>query len=118
MQIGSEVSYNELAQLTGSDKATVEKYIDLLEKTFVIFRLPGLSRNVRNEIKRGKMIYFWYNGIRNCLIANYTMPNQRTDIGALWENFFISERIKFLYYRKLYSNVYFWHKKRQQKAKL
>ena len=114
LQIGSEVSYNELAQIVGADKGTIEKYIDLLEKTFVIFKLPGLSRNVRNEIKKGKKIYFYDNGIRNSLIANYTLLNQRTDKGALWENYFISERIKYINYKKLYSNIYFWRTVRQQ----
>ncbi|MCF6185698.1 MAG: ATP-binding protein [Bacteroidales bacterium] len=114
LQIGSEVSYNELAQLIGADKATIEKYIDLLEKTFVIFKLSALSRNARNEIKRGKKIYFYDNGIRNSLIANYTLLDQRTDKGALWENYFISERIKFINYNNYYSNIYFWRTTRQQ----
>lgn len=114
LQLGSEVSYNELAQLIGADKTTIEKYIDLLEKTFVIFKLSALSRNVRNEIKRGKKIYFYDNGIRNSLLSNYTLLDQRTDKGALWENYIISERIKFINYNNYYSNIYFWRTTRQQ----
>lgn len=114
LQVGSEVSYNELANLLGADKGTIEKYINLLEKTFVIFKLSALSRNVRSEIKRGKKIYFYDNGIRNSLISNYSAISQRTDVGALWENYFISERKKIIHYNNLYSNVYFWRTTRQQ----
>jgi uncharacterized protein len=87
LQIGSEVSYNELAQLLNSDKETVEKYIDLLEKTCIIFRLGALSRNVRNEIKQGRKIYFYDNGIRNAILGNFSALSSRADKGALWENF-------------------------------
>ncbi len=93
LQIGSEVSYNELAQLLNSDKETIKKYIDLLEKTGVIFRLNALSRNVRNEIKNGRKIYFYDNGIRNAILGNFSSLAVRTDKGVLWENFLISERI-------------------------
>ncbi len=87
LQLGSEVSYNELAQTVGSDSKTVEKYVDLLEKCFVIFRLDALSRNYRNELKKAKKIYFYDNGIRNAVISNFSPLNLRADQGALWENY-------------------------------
>jgi predicted AAA+ superfamily ATPase len=118
LQIGSEVSYNELAQTVGADKATVEKYIDLLEKAFVIFRLPALTRNVRNELKKGKKIYFYDCGIRNAIISNFNDVNSRTDTGALWENFFIAERIKFLHNRNEDVTHYFWRTTQQQEIDL
>lgn len=109
LQVGSEVSYHELGQLLGKvDPATVEKYIDLLEKTYVIFRLNALSRNVRNEIKKGKKIYFWDNGVRNALIKSFNPISLRNDIGALWENFIVSERMKANAYNKNWVNTYFW----------
>ena len=114
LQIGSEVSYNELSQMIGADKETVERYINLLEKAFIIFQLNALSRNVRNEIKKGKKIYFYDNGIRNALIGNFQQFEMRTDKGALWENFIVSERIKFLSYNQFYGNFYFWRTFRQQ----
>lgn len=114
LQLGSEVSYNEVAQIVNADPETVEKYIDLLEKSFVIFRLPAFSRNVRNEVKRGKKIYFYDNGIRNAIIGNFNLLINRNDIGALWENFLISERMKFLYYNNLYFKRYFWRTMQQQ----
>lgn len=107
-QIGNEVSYNELAQTVGVDKATVNSYIGLLEKSFVIFRLNPLARNLRNEINTSRKIYFYDNGIRNTVINNYAPINERNDIGALWENFMISERKKLLTYRGFYGNVYYW----------
>jgi predicted AAA+ superfamily ATPase len=90
LQIGNEVNFSELGQLIGVDNETIERWIDLLEKSFVIFRLPSLSRNARNEIKKGKKIYFYDNGIRNAIINNFNPLALRTDIGALWENFLIS----------------------------
>lgn len=113
-QIGNEVSYNELAQLVGADKITVEKYIDLLEKSFVLFRLPAYSKNVRNEIKKTKKIYFYDNGIRNAVIDNFSPVSSRTDVGALWENFLVSERIKKLNYEKTIAKRYFWRTFQQQ----
>ncbi len=108
-QVGSEVSYNELSRIVGNiDTATVEKYLDLLEKAFVVFKLPAFSRNLRNEIKKGKKYYFYDNGIRNVLMNNFSIPDMRTDKGALWENFLISERIKNNHYRKRNRNIYFW----------
>jgi predicted AAA+ superfamily ATPase len=114
LQLGSEVSYNELSNLLGADKITIEKYIDLLEKTFVIFKLESLNRNMRNEIKKGKKIYFYDNGIRNSIISNYNPISLRNDVGALLENYFISERIKYIKYNNLYSNIYFWRSRTQQ----
>lgn len=108
-QVGSEVSYNELAQTIGNiDSETVEKYLDLLEKAYVIFKLPAFSRNLRNELKKGKKYYFYDNGIRNVLISNFSIPDMRADKGALWENFLISERLKNNSYTKRYANTYFW----------
>lgn len=114
LQVGSEVSYNELAQLIGADKVTVEKYIDLLEKCFVVFKLPSYSRNMRNEIKKGKKIYFYDNGIRNAVLSNFALPEQRTDMGALWENFLVSERLKRNVYSGCYAQMYFWRTQAQQ----
>jgi len=114
LQIGNEVSYNELAKLAGSDRGTVEKYIDLLEKAFIIFRLHGLNKNVRNEIKKGKKIYFYDNGIRNAIIGNFLALNSRTDIGALWENFIISERLKYNHNKDADFKNYFWRTTQQQ----
>jgi len=114
LQIGNEVSYNELAQLCGINKETVSNYIDLLEKAFVVFRLHPFSRNIRNEIKTNRKIYFYDTGIRNAVISNFNPLHLRNDKGALWENFLISERIKFLNYQKDYSKYYFWRTVQQQ----
>lgn len=113
-QVGSEVSYNEVANNVGADRLTVERYIDLLEKAFVIFRLPAFSRNLRNEIKKGRKIYFWDNGVRNALISNFNPLDIRQDKGALWENFLVSERAKYNQYNRNYANTYFWRTHRQQ----
>ncbi|MCL2311293.1 MAG: ATP-binding protein [Firmicutes bacterium] len=113
-QIGNEVSYNELGVSLGMDRATVEKYIDLLEKCFVIFRLGTLSRNLRKEISKNNKIYFYDLGIRNCLIQNFNDLDLRTDIGALWENFCIVERMKRNSFVGHYSNNYFWRTYKQQ----
>ncbi|MES2331983.1 MAG: ATP-binding protein [Bacteroidota bacterium] len=118
LQIGSEVSYPELGQVIDADKGTVEKYIDLLEKTFVVFRLPALNRNVRNEIKKGKKIYFYDCGIRNAIINNFNAVGSRTDTGALWENFIIAERMKYLRYHNLDADQYFWRTTQQQEIDL
>lgn len=114
LQVGSEVSYQELAQLLKIDQATVVRYIDLLEKAFVVFRLRALNRNVRNEIAKSRKIYFYDNGIRNALIKNYNPLNLRTDIGALWENFLVSERLKYLHYTQNQVNSFFWRTAQQQ----
>lgn len=114
LQVGSEVSFHEIGQLIGADKITVEKYIDLLEKSFVVFSLRALNRNLRNEIKKGKKIYFWDNGIRNALIKSFNSFNLRLDKGALWENFLISERLKRNHYKEAYTNNWFWRTHLQQ----
>lgn len=114
LQLGSEVSYNEVAQIVNADPETVEKYVDLLEKSFVIFRLPAFSRNIRNEIRKGKKIYFYDNGIRNAIVGNFNLLINRNDVGALWENFLLSERMKFLHYSNLHFNRYFWRTVQQQ----
>jgi len=114
LQVGSEVSYYELAQLLDSDKGTIEKYIDLLEKAYVIFKLPGLNRNVRNEIKKGKKIYFYDNGIRNAILGNFLPLRSRQDIGALWENFLVSERFKLISNLDERPFSYFWRTTQQQ----
>jgi predicted AAA+ superfamily ATPase len=118
LQVGSEVSYHELGQLIGIDPATVERYIDLLEQSFVIFRLTSLSRNARNEIKKGKKVYFYDNGIRNAIIKNFSPIDLRMDKGALWENFLITERRKRNVYTDYYCNHYFWRTFAQQEIDL
>ncbi|MEP7196230.1 MAG: ATP-binding protein [Saprospiraceae bacterium] len=108
-QLGQEVNFNELSKTIGNiSTATVEKYIGLLEKAFVIYRLPALNRNFRNEIKKGKKYYFYDNGIRNVLISNLKNTSLRNDIGSLWENYFITERLKFLTYDRTFYKSYFW----------
>ncbi|MCH8554734.1 MAG: DUF4143 domain-containing protein [Schleiferiaceae bacterium] len=108
LQLGNEVSYNELAQLLQVDRATVEKYIDLLEKAFVVFKLQAMNNNQRNEIKNSRKIYFYDNGIRNAILQNFSPISLRTDIGALWENFLISERLKKNTYQRNFTQPYFW----------
>ncbi|MDY0281871.1 MAG: ATP-binding protein [Salinivirgaceae bacterium] len=107
-QIGSEVSIRELSQNLNIDQATVDGYIDLLEKSFIVFRLGGFSRNLRKEISKKQKIYFWDTGIRNSLINNFSTFDFRNDMGALWENFVIAERIKYLSYNNLNTLSYFW----------
>lgn len=114
LQIGNEVSYGELANLLGIDKNTVSNYIQILEKAFIIFRLGPFSRNLRNELKKLRKIYFYDNGIRNALINNFNPVNLRQDIGALWENFAISERQKYLNNHGIDKQVYFWRTKQKQ----
>ena len=113
-QIGSEISYNELSQLIQLDRTTVEKYINLLEQTQVIFRLGSFSRNLRNELKSSRKIYFYDNGIRNALISNFTDVDMRPDIGQLWENYMISELRKKRHYAEAYCNSWFWRTTQQQ----
>ncbi len=107
-QIGQEVSYAELANLLGVDKNTVERYVDLLEKNYILFRLPPYARNKRREISKLRKIYFCDLGIRNALINNFNFLAQRDDVGALWENFIICERLKFQAYHRIYADNYFW----------
>jgi len=113
-QIGSEVSYREIAELTGCSIPTVEKYIYLLEKSYILFKLNALTRNQRNEIKKGKKIYFYDNGIRNSLIGNFSLLPNRQDVGALWENYLVSERIKYQNNKRFYGNSFFWRTFQQQ----
>ena len=114
LQMGQQISYNELAQLTGMDKETVERYIDLLEKAFIVYRLYSFSRNVRNELKKNRKIYFYDNGLRNAIINNFKPLALRTDTGALWENWLMTERLKYLHYTKIYCSRYFWRTQAQQ----
>ncbi|WP_127140149.1 ATP-binding protein [Flagellimonas marinaquae] len=114
LQIGNEVSFNELSQLIGVDKNTVSNYIEILEKGYVIFRLTSFNRNLRNEIKTNQKIYFYDTGVRNALIGNFNTLESRTDVGNLWENFLISERLKKLSYQNSLANAYFWRTKNQQ----
>jgi len=107
-QIGQDVSYSELASNLNVNKKTVTRYLELLEKSYVIFSHRGYSRNLRKEYTKSPRYYFWDNGIRNSLISNYNRLNLRDDIGKLWENYCISERIKYLKYQKIASNNYFW----------
>ncbi len=118
LQVGSEVSFHEIAQLVGADKGTVEKYIQLFEQTFVIFQLPSFSRNVRNELKKSKKYYFYDCGIRNALIGDFRPINNRLDIGALWENYLMSERMKKLRYEDSSKKSYFWRTTQQQEVDL
>ncbi len=113
-QVGSEVSYNEIAQLTGVDKNTVSHYIYLLELAYIVFPLTSFSRNLRNEIKTNRKIYFYDNGIRNALIQNFNPIELRNDTGALWENFLMTERHKRNHYHQKYCKGYFWRTRLQQ----
>jgi predicted AAA+ superfamily ATPase len=113
-QVGNEVSYNEITQLVGLDKNTVNNYIDLLEKAFVVFRLNSYSKNLRNEIKAKKKIYFYDYGVRITLIGNFNTLEFRQDKGALWENFLVSERIKQLSYTNSLAKSYLWRTTSQQ----
>lgn len=113
-QIGNQVSYNEISGLIGIDRKTIERYIDILEKSYILFRLPSFSRNLRNELKSSRKIYFWDLGIRNTLIGNWSPVENRQDVGALWENFVIAERMKNNCYSQRYAQSYFWRTKSQQ----
>ncbi len=108
LQVGSQVSVNELSNLLGISRQTVEKYLDLLEKSFVIFPLESFSSNLRNEIKKSRKYYFYDNGIMNALTGNFTPIENRNDTGILWENFCMSERIRINEYSKCRFNMYFW----------
>ena len=115
LQIGSEVSYNELAQQVGVDKKTIASYLRILEQAFIIFRLGSFSRNLRNELKRSRKIYFLDTGIRNAVVNNLNPPELRGDVGGLWENFVIAERMKRNHNRQLFPSTYFWrsHQRRE-----
>jgi predicted AAA+ superfamily ATPase len=113
-QVGNEVSYNEIAQLTGVDKNTVSSYIHLLELSYIVYPLTSFSRNLRNEIKTNRKIYFYDNGVRNAIIQNFNPLDLRNDVGALWENFLMTERRKRNHYHQNYCNPYFWRTRQQQ----
>lgn len=108
LQLGNEVSYNELSNLLGIDKDTVARYIQLLEKAFIVFTLKPYSRNLRKELGKLRKVYFYDLGIRNAVINNFNPLNLRTDVGALWENFLLSERIKYNNNVNKIVNTYFW----------
>jgi predicted AAA+ superfamily ATPase len=108
LQLGSEVSYNELGNLLGLSSKTVERYIDLLQKNFILIQLDSFSRNLRNELRKSKKIYFVDLGLRNALISNFNSIDLRTDIGALWENFCVLERLKANAIHERVRNIYFW----------
>jgi predicted AAA+ superfamily ATPase len=114
LQIGNEVSYNELASVLQVDKKTVSNYLDLLEKAFIVFRLQPYSRNLRSEITTNRKIYFFDIGIRNALAANFNPLELRQDKGAIWENFLIAERMKKLQYSGIWANCFFWRTKQKQ----
>lgn len=116
LQLGSQVSYNEIGQLCSLDSKTVEKYIDVLEQSYIIFRLHSYSSNLRNELKKSRKIYFYDLGIRNAILNNYTPFENRDsrEIGSLWENFIIIERMKYAEYNHLLCNRYFWRTKDQK----
>lgn len=118
LQIGNEVSYSELANTVGMDKKTVDRYIGLMEQSFIIFRMGSYSRNLRNELKRANKVYFWDTGIRNALINNFNSLDKRSDTGALWENYFVSERRKMMLNRRASFDHYFWRTRNQQKIDL
>lgn len=114
LQIGSEVSFNELSQLLGLNSQTIQRYVDLLEKTFVVFHLRSFSRNVRNELKKSRKIYFYDNGVRNAILGDFKPLQLRQDAGALWENYLVSERMKHNSYSLFYGKSYFWRTQQQQ----
>lgn len=116
LQVGSQVSYNEIGQLVGLDTKTVDRYIDVLEKNYVIFRLGSFARNMRNELKASRKIYFYDNGIRNAVLANFSILESRMneEMGVLWENFIISERLKRNAYSDSYCNYWFWRTQQQK----
>jgi uncharacterized protein len=117
-QIGNDVSFNELASNLKTTVKTVQRYLDLLEKTYIIFKLYGFSRNLRKEISKTPRFYFWDNGIRNSIISSFNPVDMRDDTGKLWENFCISERIKKQYYNQTFSNHFFWRTYDQQEIDL
>jgi len=118
LQLGSEVSFRELAVLLKTTVETIQRYLDILERSFVLFHLTSFSRNLRSELTRSRKYYFYDNGIRNSLIQNYNMLTNRNDIGALWENFCITERMKFLQKEKRKANLYFWRTYQQNEIDL
>lgn len=115
-QVGSEVSLTELGNALEIDYKTVARYLDLFEKSFILFNLRGLSRNLRKEISKKSKYYFYDNGVRNAVISNFNNLELRNDIGQLWENFLVAERLKKQTYHKIYANNYFWRTWDQQEV--
>jgi len=114
LQIGSQVSYNELSQMVQLDKETIEKYIEILEQYYIIFRINSFNRNIRNELKKSRKIFFFDTGVRNALIQDYKTVESRQDIGSLWENYIMSEVWKKNKYEGGWKNLYFWRTQGQQ----
>ena len=113
-QVGNEVSYHELSNMIGNiNSETVERYLDLLEKSFILYKLSGLHRNYRNELKKAKKYYFYDNGVRNAVINNFAPLKFRLDNGALWENFLLAERLKTNHYNRRFVHTYFWRTRDQ-----
>ncbi len=117
-QIGNTLSYQELGTQLGMSKNTVERYLDLFSKVFIIHRLEGFSRNLRKEVSKSPKWYFYDNGIRNAIIANFNLPENRNDMGQLWENYILAERLKFQQYSGMAVNNYFWRTYDQQEIDL
>ena len=113
-QIGREVSLEELGRQLGMSKNTVERYLDMLSKVFVVYRINGFNRNLRKEIVKNNRWYFYDNGVRNALIQNFNKLDLRADVGELWENYLAAERIKFQNYTQLHCTNYFWRTYDQQ----
>ena len=116
LQMGREVSFNELSKLLGLNSQTVQRYIDLLEKSYIVFHLRSFSRNLRNELKKSRKIYFYDNGVRNAILGDFKPLQLRQDAGALWENYLVSERLKHNSYSLFYGKSYFWRTQQQQEV--
>jgi len=118
LQAGNEISYNELARLLGENVHTIKRYTEILEQAFIIFRLPSFSQNLRKELGKRNKIYFFDVGIRNAIINNFSPIDLRNDVGALWENFCIVERIKNNHFHRVFKNYYFWRTYNQKEIDL
>lgn len=118
LQLGSQVSMAELGSIVGLDVRTVERYLYLMEQSFIIFRLGSYSKNIRNELKRSSKFFFWDNGIRNAIINDFRPLDSRQDLGALWENYFIAERRKYLLNKRVAFDHYFWRTTQKQELDL